>query len=357
MAALGAPLATCIVALLPSLVHIQSSGGRQQPDCGCYANHSNALVFDTLPTGNACPGACLTSSALSVQGETSHDDKREYLVSLGLSSNKGAHSRPTPYHDKVTLYAGVVGYNGTGDIWSINPLLTQMPGSGEYNAQGIELDFNNLNAHRGDADGGTGLAPPVSYALSVTGAGNFRSSAAIGVMGQKEMWNRGIVFAADSVKQSTFQDLCSSQHKSIDIRGSPTYGIYQESSRSKNLFAGNTSVVGELRLVGGMVLVRDGKEHGAVLTEREELTNSGMVHLNQDGQTTVTFGAKLCGSDENAQPTHQHTYQLTAVGCPMPNLFVASEVAETEDGCAFSIAGGKPGAKVSWRVHSALASL
>jgi hypothetical protein len=27
--------------------------------------------------------------------------------------------------------------------------------------QGIELDFNNENAHRGDADAGEGLAPPV----------------------------------------------------------------------------------------------------------------------------------------------------------------------------------------------------
>lgn len=40
------------------------------------------------------------------------------------------------------------------------------PNSGTYNAQGIELDFNNDNAHRGDADGGAGLAPPVAYGWS-----------------------------------------------------------------------------------------------------------------------------------------------------------------------------------------------
>jgi hypothetical protein len=44
-------------------------------------------------------------------------------------------SRPTPYHDKVTLYAGIEGHAGTGDIWAINPLVTQMPSSGDYNAQ------------------------------------------------------------------------------------------------------------------------------------------------------------------------------------------------------------------------------
>ena len=99
--------------------------------CGCYANFSHALNLDTLPTGNACPGACVTSSAFSVQGVTGHDDKREFLVSLGLTSNRGAHSRPTPYHDKVTLYSGIVGEAGSGDIWAFNPLVTQRPGSGD----------------------------------------------------------------------------------------------------------------------------------------------------------------------------------------------------------------------------------
>ena len=100
--------------------------------------------------------------------------------------------------------------NGTGDVWAMNPLVTQMPGSGRYDAQGIELDFNNNNDHRGDDDGGAGsttnstlhadafslsfvfsrrgrcaagLAPPVSYGLSITGAGAKRSTSALMVCG------------------------------------------------------------------------------------------------------------------------------------------------------------------------------
>ena len=53
-------------------------------------------------------------------------------------------------------YAATVAVNGTGDVWAMNPLVTQMPGSGRYDAQGIELDFNNDNDHRGDDDGGAG---------------------------------------------------------------------------------------------------------------------------------------------------------------------------------------------------------
>jgi hypothetical protein len=186
-------------------------------------------------------------------------------------------------------------------------------------------------------------------------------------MGQKGMWNRGIVFAADSVNQSTFQDLCSSQHKSIDIRGSPTYAIWQESSRSKNLFAGNTSVAGELRLSGGVVHIRDGKEYGAVLTSagREELASSGVVRLSGDGSATVAIlSVELCSDVErdDSGGKWEHSYQLTAHGRPMPNLFVASELEMVQAGddhdahCRFSIGGGgQGGGKVSWRLHSSLA--
>ena len=87
----------------------------------------------------------------------------------------------------------------------MNPLVTQLPGSGEYNAQGIELDFNNENSHRGDADAGAGLAPPVSYGFSISGAAPYRSTSAMLVSGSGRIWNRGIVFANDCIEQSTMQ--------------------------------------------------------------------------------------------------------------------------------------------------------
>eukprot|EP00037_Helgoeca_nana_P019315 m.188109 g.188109 ORF g.188109 m.188109 type:complete len:301 (-) comp24811_c0_seq4:384-1286(-) len=120
--------------------------------------NTSVLGLDCAPTGNPPD----TKTTFSIQGRTSAADQREFLVNLGLVSSTGANSRPTPYHDKVTLYAGMLAENGTGDVWAINPLLTMGPSSGDYNAQGIELDFNNRNAHRGDADAGGGLAPPVA---------------------------------------------------------------------------------------------------------------------------------------------------------------------------------------------------
>lgn len=129
--------------------------------------------------------------------------------------------------------------------------------------QGIELDFNNENAHRGEDDAGAGLAPPVSYGFSVTGAAPYRSTSAMLVSGPgtNRIWNRGIVFANDCVEQSTFQDLGNSQ-KSIDIRGNPKFGVYQSSAASQNYFAGKTGLgveAAEATLhVGGEVRVERG---------------------------------------------------------------------------------------------------
>ena len=282
------------------------------------------------PVGNRCG----TGTVLSVQGNTTHDDQREFLVNFGLVSNRGAKSRPTPYHDKVVLYTGIRAEQGTGDVWSINPLLTQAPGSGDYNAQGIELDFNNFNAHRGDEDGAAGLPQPFSYGLSITGASSHRSTAAIGVMGAKKMWNRGIVFTAhDVVEQSTFQDLGNPQ-KSVDIRGQPEFGVYQSNPSSKNYFAGKTGVgagfdrrapsatldvAGDIHFSGQLLHASDkGVKRPAVLggsTVKRHAILSGTAVLDDRGVAEVRLDS--AEAPEFGTERYDVTYSLTAVGAAM----------------------------------------
>jgi hypothetical protein len=180
------------------------------------------------------------------------------------------------------------------------------------------------------------------------------------VSGTTRMWNRGIVFANDCVAQSTIQDL-GNPLKSIDIRGSPVYGVYQSSSRSKNFFAGGTgigaepdanggvalrvggdvAVEGHLKLPGGSAAVALGAEHAVHVT--------GTAILGSQGSATVTFRLPE-GSNFHLFSV---TYQLTAVGAPMPQLHVSSEAALSpmhEDEVAFSVAGGAAGFKVSWQL-------
>jgi len=320
----------------------------------------------------------LTGTSFSVQGTTTHDDLREYLVTLGLVSNRGNNSRPTPYHDKVTLYTGITAQSGTGDVWSINPLLTQEPNSGSYNAQGIELDFNNFNAHRGDADAGPGLAPPVSYGLSVTTASHYRSTAAISVMGEAKTWNRGIVFANDAIAQSTFQDLTNPQ-KSVDIRGNPGYGVYQSSPASKNLFAGKTGiglqtdeipaatldVGGDIHFTGALHHkdAKGGRHRPVVLGSSAAVNQrllSGNAVLNESGGAEVILDMAEVVELGGRVDDYEVTYTLTAIGAPMPTLHVATELQlqpslhDDRAVLSFGVAGGVAGKRVSWQLGLAM---
>ena len=67
---------------------------------------------------------------------------------------------------------------------------------------------------------------------------------------------------------------------------------------------------------------------------------NGSVQLDEKGETWVDL------------PTYfealnfEFRYQLTPIGSPGPNLYIAEEIANNR----FKIAGGKPGSKVSWQV-------
>ena len=76
--------------------------------------------------------------------------------------------------------------------------------------------------------------------------------------------------------------------------------------------------------------------------ESSEVLNqySGNVVLDGKGEARVGF------PDWFAAVNDDFRYQLTAVGAPAPNLYVAEEIKDS----SFSIAGGKPGMKVSWQV-------
>lgn len=239
---------------------------------GDYPNAN--LSIAAAPFGNSHN----TFTALRLQGETAQRQEREFLVELGLRSL--AQSAPaTPQRDKVTLYASVVGESGSGDVWAINPLVRQEAGSGPYTAQGIELDIDNFNEHRGDVSGSGGLAQPNTYGLSVTGAGDKRSTAAIAVFGAEKMWNRGVVgCASNAVAQAVFADYCSAE-VSLDIAGSPTWGVRQwNSTATKNEFHGATGVGGApesgfaLRVSGDRGMLHDG-----LWLEEEHADGSGGI--------------------------------------------------------------------------------
>jgi len=67
---------------------------------------------------------------------------------------------------------------------------------------------------------------------------------------------------------------------------------------------------------------------------------NGNIVLNAKGEAVVTMPAWFEALNR------EFRYQLTALGAPGPNLYVAAEI----KGNTFKIAGGKPGTKISWQV-------
>ena len=76
--------------------------------------------------------------------------------------------------------------------------------------------------------------------------------------------------------------------------------------------------------------------------ESPEMKNlyDGVVQLDLRGEATILL------PDYFEALNRDFRYQLTSIGAPGPNLYIAQEIS----GNQFRIAGGQPGAKVSWQV-------
>ncbi len=114
-------------------------------------------------------------------------------------------------------------------------------------------------------------------------------------------------------------------------------------------FWGRTTVVGDFSASGNKSFIIDHPLDPAnrylyhFTQESPEVQNvyNGVVTLDEDGLAVVFLPDYF--SSLNKAP---YRYQLTPIGAPMPNLYIAEEIQEN----SFTIAGGSPFQKVSWEV-------
>lgn len=90
----------------------------------------------------------------------------------------------------------------------------------------------------------------------------------------------------------------------------------------------------KMRWAGGLALGAGGAIHGGAIHEH------GMTHNANSGAAWVELPAYFEALNRDFR------YQLTPIGGPGPNLYIAQEV----QGNRFLIAGGAPGLRVSWQV-------
>jgi hypothetical protein len=267
-----------------------------------------------------------TYSSLVVTGETEHPGEREFLALFDLTSNTGS-AASSPERDKVALYAGTLALDGTGDVWALNTVLSMFPGATSYNALGYELDFNNLNGHRGDAPGAAGLASPVAYGLAISGFATHRSTSALLVTGgSPSMWNRGITITS-GVVQSSIQDVGTAE-RAIDLQGSYDYAIDV-----------SDSVNAEAAIQMGWGHRLRGRSSTDVNVQLIGVSASDQVVVGDNGYPVVMAGTAVVPNVDNTIPLGSGSFRWTEV-------FAANGTINTSDARQKEDMQALPGSRV-----------
>jgi hypothetical protein len=112
-------------------------------------------------------------------------------------------------------------------------------------------------------------------------------------------------------------------------------------------FSGNVQVLGTLSKSGGSFKIDhpldpENKYLSHSFVESPDMKNiyDGVVSLDQDGEAVVEMPEWFGTLNRDFR------YLLTAVGAPMPGLYIAEEITNNR----FKISGGMAGMKVSWQV-------
>jgi len=133
--------------------------------------------------------------------------------------------------------------------------------------------------------------------------------------------------------------------------GATAYGIYGHASSATTnyagYFSGNAHVTGTLSKGGGSFKIDhpldpENKYLQHSFVESPDMMNiyNGNVILDSRGEAEVELPEWFDALNRDFR------YQLTAIGAPGPNLYIAEEIR----GNRFRIAGGTSGMKVSWQV-------
>ena len=286
-----------------------ATSGNTRGVYGIASSPSGAAIYGTNSAGTAVQG--ISGTGIAVAGTTGG-------TGYGVSGVGGAR--------------GVYGQGQTG-VWGQN---AGSPGYGVY----------------GESAGQTGV-----YGNSSTNLGVFGFGGATGMYGKSTASTGSGVYAEGSRAvwgYSTFGYGSGLEGWGATIgvyghnlSGTPGRDAYISTASYAGEFYGNVAVVGNLSKSGGSFKIDHpldpaGKYLSHSFVESPDMKNiyDGVVTLDASGAATVQL------PDWCEALNRDFRYQLTAVGAPGPNLYIAQEV----KGNAFRIAGGTAQMKVSWQL-------
>lgn len=159
----------------------------------------------------------------------------------------------------AALYTGLEAKPGSGNAWSINPLLTIDSGGGVNvkQFQAVEIDFNNNDT--ADSDGSH-----FANGLNITGAGAHISNTALGIYGNKQGGGPNWIYGIQCGPNNSVLVGC------VEVEGNSSYGLDFIS------YTGTTDI--RLRNAG-------------VLAGRNAANNADLVLLSLDASNVLQLGA------------------------------------------------------------------
>ncbi len=161
------------------------------------------------------------------------------------------------------------------------------------------------------------------------GSSGFSTTSPVGVWGDS---GSGIGVAASSGASNTSIGLFAIAGGGAGVAGAFTGDVQVGGNLTKN--AGSFKIDHPLDPASKYL------SHSFVESPDMKNIYDGIAALDANGEATVELPAWF-------EPLNQDfRYQLTPIGAPGPSLYVAEEITQNR----FKIAGGTPGAKVSWQV-------
>lgn len=246
------------------------------------------------PTGNPTGGSLLaTFTSTNIVGTTAKSANREFLLSVGLTSNLGS-GVTNNNGDKVAGYFGMVGNAGSGDIWSLNSVTVMSAGfpigSG---AQGYELDFNNLAQDVLSPTNPTGFPVPFTAKLNISGADTFRNTFGIALGGGKVQ--HAIAVFTDT-SDSIFYEASNTATYGLNLQGAHTFGIHVNDNNALNTLNGplGVNLAFQNILSGALLDIRAGTDNRLIVRGPATLaTGSTIFEVNDlnSGTRPIEFGA------------------------------------------------------------------
>ena len=232
----------------------------------------------------------------------------------------------------------------TNSVPAINGVATATTGVG-VNGSATATSGQTVGVYGGDSSkdgvGVFGNNTATSGGNGVLGTAN--SAGGIGVFGTNAV-SEGYAVGGLNTSSGFGVSLAGS---SLIVGYNGSKGLFNVDNSGDGYFAGNLSVTGNLTKGSGSFKIdhpldpaNKYLEHSFV--ESPDMMNiyNGVIVLDSKGKASVSLPEYFQALNTDFR------YQLTAIGAPGPNLYVAEEIS----GNRFSIAGGKAGAKVSWQV-------